>query len=155
MRRVDGRIPAILAVLAWLATSWPSPGARAQEAAAIRVVNGEITRPLTDSPGNPARGRSIVRDLAHATCLICHAMPIPEEPDHGDIGPSLVGVGARSSEGALRLRLVDPKAINPDSIMPSYFRIDGLNRVWTPFVGRPVYTAQQVEDVVAYLASLK
>src|SRR5690606_39700877 len=76
-------------------------------------------------PGNPVRGRQIVRDINNATCLICHAMPIPEEPDHGEIGPPLHGVGSRYTVEELRLRLVDPKAINPDTIMPSYFRAEG------------------------------
>src|SRR5690606_16909357 len=99
--------------------------------------------------------RQIVRDTNKATCLICHPMPIPEEPNHGDIGPPLHGVGGRYTLGELRLRVVDPKAINPDTVMPSYYRVNGLHRVLQRFRDRPIYTAQEVEDVVAYLASLK
>jgi L-cysteine S-thiosulfotransferase len=121
----------------------------------IRIENGEIARPLTDEPGNPGRGRLIVRDTARATCLICHALPIPEEPDHGEVGPSLAGVGKRYTPGQLRLRLVDPKAINPDTIMPSYYRVENLYRVLDTYRGQPIYTAQQIEDVVAYLAQLR
>jgi sulfur-oxidizing protein SoxX len=120
-----------------------------------RVANGAIDKPLTDEPGNPARGRQVARDLSHATCLICHAMPIAEEPDHGGIGPSLVGVGSRYSEGELRLRLVNPKALNPETLMPSYYRVNDLYRVWTPYRDQPIYSAQQIEDVVAYLSQLK
>jgi sulfur-oxidizing protein SoxX len=127
----------------------------AEDLLRYRITNGAIEEPLTAAPGNPALGRQIVRDLAHASCLICHAMPIPEEPDHGAIGPPLDGVGRRYAPGELRLRLVDPKYFNADTIMPSYWRVRGLNRVQTSYVGRPIYTAQQIEDVVAYLSSLK
>jgi sulfur-oxidizing protein SoxX len=113
-----------------------------------------MDRPLTDAPGNPGRGRLIVRDTARATCLICHSLPIPEEPDHGRIGPSLAGVGSRLTPAELRLRLVDPKAVNPDTIMPSYFRTEGLHRVAEGYRGQTIYTAQQIEDVVAYLSGL-
>ncbi len=142
--------------------------APAAPAAARRVVLGLIValgtgaagaalgipEPLTAEPGNPDRGRLIVRDLSAASCLICHAMPIPEEPDHGDIGPPLHGVGARLTPAELRERLVDPKALNPDTVMPSYFRTEGLKDVLMRYRGRTIYSAQQVEDVVAYLSTL-
>ena len=110
--------------------------------------------PLTEVPGDPVRGRAVVRDAGKASCLICHAMPIPEEPDHGGIGPSLAGIGSRASPGALRRRLVDPTADNPGSVMPAYHRVDGLERVLSRLRGQPIYTAQEIEDVVAYLATL-
>ncbi len=113
-----------------------------------------MDRPLADRPGDPARGRSVVRDLSKATCLICHAMPIPEEPDHGDVGPPLAGVGARLTPGEIRQRIVDPTTANPATVMPAYFRTEGLDRVGAPFRGRTIYTAQEVEDVVAFLATL-
>lgn len=116
---------------------------------------GALPGPLTDVPGNPSRGRQIVRDQGAASCLICHAMPIPEEPDHGNVGPPLHGIGARYSAAELRQRLVDPKALNPDTVMPSYFSTEGLYRVLDRHADRPIYTAQQVEDVVAYLVSLR
>jgi sulfur-oxidizing protein SoxX len=144
------RLAALVAALA--IQVWPASG---QEAAPLAVVGTEMPTPLTDAPGNPARGRQIVRDASKATCLICHPMPIPEEPDHGGIGPPLAGVGARYTPGELRLRLVDPKALNPDTVMPSYHRVEGLHRVLGRYQGRPIYTAQEVEDVVAYLASLR
>lgn len=127
----------------------------AQETGSYVITNDwEIAAPLTSTPGNPARGRQIVRDTTKATCLICHAMPIPEEPDHGEIGPPLHSVGALYSRGELRLRLVDPKRLNPDTIMPSYYRVEGLYRVLKQYEGRSIYTAQEIEDVVAYLATL-
>lgn len=123
-------------------------------AVGYEIVGFEIPRPLTAQRGDAERGRAIVRDAANASCLICHHMPIPEEPDHGNIGPDLAGVAARYSEGELRLRVVDPKFLNPNTVMPAYYSTQGLNRVETEYLGRTIYSAQDVEDVVAYLLSL-
>jgi sulfur-oxidizing protein SoxX len=82
-------------------------------------------------------------------------MPLPQRQFHGTIGPPLEGVGSRYSAGELRLRLVDPKALNADTIMPSYYRVDGLYRVYEGYRGKPILTAQQVEDIVAYLLTLR
>ena len=120
----------------------------------LQIVDGGIPQPLTQIPGDPVAGRLIVKDTSIASCLICHEMPIAEEPDHGNIGPSLAGVGSRYVPAELRLRLVNPKTINPDTIMPAYFSVDGLNRVAQPFQGKTIYSAQQIEDVVAYLLTL-
>lgn len=144
---------ALGAALAGIA-GFPSSAA-AQALVPFEIVDGGIPQALTDMPGSAARGRTIVRDISKATCLICHAMPIPEEPDHGQIGPPLAGVGGVYSEAELRLRLVDPKAINPESIMPSYYRVEGLNGVLDRYDGQPIYTAQEIEDVVAYLMTLR
>lgn len=119
------------------------------------VVGFSIPEPLTDQPGDPFRGWQIVREAGNATCLICHAMPIPEEPNHGNIGPDLAGVGERYTAGELRLRVVDSKVINPNTVMPSYYRLDGLVRVEDQYVGQTIYSAQDVEDVVAYLLTLR
>ena len=113
-----------------------------------------VNTPLTDRPGDPLRGRDIVRNANNATCLICHQLPIPEEPDHGDIGPPLAGVGARLSEGELRLRLIDPQAIDPNSIMPGYYKLEGLTGVGAFYRGKTIYSSQEIEDVVAYLKTL-
>ena len=118
------------------------------------VEDLEIRRSLTGSPGNPMRGEQLVRDTDRATCLICHDMPIEGEPDPGNIGPPLAGVALRYSAGELRLRLVDPKLFNPDTIMPSYFRLDDLYRVAQEYRNRSIYSAQDIEDVVAYLLTL-
>jgi sulfur-oxidizing protein SoxX len=115
----------------------------------------EIPNPLTDSPGNPGRGLQTIRDVANVTCLICHKMPIAGEPDQGEIGPPLDGVGSRYTPGELRLRLVNPKAFNPNTIMPAYYRVEGLTRVLQQYRDKTIYTAQQIEDVVAYLVQLK
>jgi L-cysteine S-thiosulfotransferase len=120
-----------------------------------RIVNGAIPEPLTDQPGDPERGRRIVLDREGGDCIICHAMPLPQRQFHGTIGPPLDSVGERYTAGELRLRLVDPKAFNPDTIMPAYYRVERLHRVRERYRGTPILTSQQIEDVVAYLLTLK
>ena len=102
-----------------------------------------------------ARGRAIVINRRVGLCLLCHSGPFPEEKLQGDLAPDLAGTGARWSMGQLRLRIVDARRLNPESIMPPYYRIDGLDRVAPAFRGKPIFSAQQIEDVVAFLASLK
>jgi len=115
----------------------------------------ELPASLTGAKGDPARGRSIVANRQVGLCLLCHSAPIPEERFQGNLAPDLRGVGARLSEGEIRLRLIDPARANPQTIMPAYFRTDGLNRVAPSYRGKPVLSAQQIEDVVAYLVTLK
>lgn len=117
------------------------------------VIGGEIPAPLTATPGDAARGREIAAGR-QANCLACHHMPIPEEPFHGDLGPDLAGVADRLTEGALRLRLVDPKRIDEASVMPAFYRSHGLTRVARRYRDRPILAAQQIEDVIAYLMTL-
>ena len=105
--------------------------------------------------GNPERGRQIVANRQVGLCLLCHAAPIAEERFQGDLAPDLKGVGSRLSEAQIRARIVDPSKANPDTIMPAYFKTDGLTRVAPAFRGKTIFTAEQVEDVVAYLSSLK
>ncbi|HSS87508.1 MAG TPA: sulfur oxidation c-type cytochrome SoxX [Reyranella sp.] len=114
-----------------------------------------MPQPLTGEPGDPARGRAIVANRTVGLCLLCHSGPIPEERFQGNLAPSLAGAGSRSTPAQLRLRIVDAARLNPDTIMPPYFRVDGLSRVAKNFQGRTILSAQQIEDVVAYLATLK
>jgi len=88
-------------------------------------------------------------------CLLCHSGPFPEERFQGEIAPSLNGTGSRLSEGEIRLRLVDPARANPKTIMPAYYKTEGLRRVAPAYRGKPVLSAEQIEDVVAYLVTLK
>lgn len=118
------------------------------------IVDLAIPRSLTGTVGDPERGERIVRDADNATCLICHAIPIKGEPDPGNIGPPLDGVGSRYTAGELRLRLVEPQFLNPETVMPSYYRSDGLHRVAAEYEGRTVYDASEIEDVIAYLMTL-
>lgn len=105
-------------------------------------------------PGDAERGRAIVLKREN-TCLLCHSGPFPDERFQGDLSPNLAGAGARWSEGQLRLRLVDASRLNPATIMPSYYRVDGLTRVGATWRGKPILTAEQIEDAVAYLTTLR
>ena len=119
------------------------------------VVQGDsIPAPLTNAPADAARGRRIVVDRSVGGCVLCHAGPFPEERIQSDIAPGLSGVGDRLTPGQLRLRLVDPQLVDPDSIMPATYRTDGLNRVGDAWRGKPMLSAQQIEDIVAYLSTL-
>ena len=126
----------------------------ADQAVGYRVENQAIPESLSGRPGDPVRGERIVRDPDKATCLICHAIPVEGEPDPGNIGPPLDGVAGRYTAGELRLRLVDPKRLNPDTVMPSYYARTGQHRVAAEYRGRPIYSARDVEDVIAYLLTL-
>jgi sulfur-oxidizing protein SoxX len=119
------------------------------------IVDDAIPLPLTATPTSAERGRAIVLDRATSACLLCHAGPFSGERFLGTIGPDLRGVGTRLSTGQLRLRLVDPTIRNPDTMMPPYYRVAGLTRVTSAFAGRPILNAQQIEDVVAFLATLR
>jgi sulfur-oxidizing protein SoxX len=114
-----------------------------------------IPSSLTGAAGDPALGRKIVLDRQVGLCLLCHSGPFPEERFQGDLAPDLTGVGARLSPGQIRLRIVDPGRVNPQTIMPAYFRTDGLTRVAPAFRGKPVLTAEEIEHVVAFLVTLK
>ncbi len=120
------------------------------------VIFGDaIPASLTGAPGDPVRGKAIVTSRQTGLCLLCHSAPLPEEKFQGTIGPDLKGAGSRSTEGQLRLRIVDPRRFNPDTIMPAYYRQDGLDRVAPAFRGKTALTAEQIEDVVAFLITLR
>ena len=116
--------------------------------------NDEIPAPLTGAKGDPARGRAIVANRQVGLCLLCHSGTFPEERFQGNLAPDLRSA-ARLSEGQIRLRIVDPGRVNPDTIMPAYYRSEGLTRVAPAFRGKTILTAEQIEDVVAYLLTLK
>ena len=148
--------------LAWavaLAALWsccPLASAATQEPLASFSVSGNgIERSLTGAPGDSGRGRAIVINRQVGLCLLCHSGPFPEERLQGTLAPDLKGAGARWSEAELRLRIVDAAVINPNTIMPPYYRLRGLERVAPAFRGKPILTAEQIEDVVAFLATLK
>lgn len=121
----------------------------------LTVVGDGVPQPLTGAPGDATRGRAIVASRQIGLCLLCHSGPIAEERSQGNLAPPLDGAGARWSAAQLRLRVADARRLNPQSLMPAFYRVDGLDRVAPAFAGRPVLTAQQVEDVVAYLLTLK
>jgi sulfur-oxidizing protein SoxX len=119
------------------------------------VVGDAIPASLTGASGDPARGRAIVVDRRVGACLLCHTGPFAEEKFQGTLAPDLSGAGSRWSEGQLRLRLVDPTRLNPDTIMPAYYRVAGLTRVGLTWLGKPILKAEQVEDVLAFLVTLR
>lgn len=140
----------LAAVLAFL-----TPAAPGQKVWAQQVVGDAIPASLTGQPGDAGRGRAIVANRGLGLCLLCHSGPIAEERFQGDLAPTLAGAGSRWSEGQLRLRIVDGSRLNADTIMPPYYRTTGLQRVARNFEGETILSAAQVEDVVAYLATLK
>ncbi len=124
-------------------------------AVVLGAASDAMETPLTDQPGDPVRGRQIVQDHQLGNCLLCHAGPFPAPHLQGTIGPSLVGVGSRLNAGQIRLRLMDARKLNPDTVMPPYYVADGLNRVAHQWQSKTALSAQQIEDVVAYLATLR
>jgi len=142
-----------LGVFAFLAHC---PCAVAQEPPRVYTIVGDaIPASLSGQNGDPARGRAIITNRQVGLCLLCHSGPFPEEKLQGTLAPDLKGAGLRSTKGQLRLRIVDASRINPDTIMPPYYQIDGLARVAPLFRGRPILTAEQIEDVVAFLETLR
>jgi len=114
-----------------------------------------IDVPFGGARGDPARGRAIVADRTVGLCLLCHEAPIAEARFQGTLAPPLAGAGSRWNEGQLRQRVADARALNPDTIMPSYAGSGLRNREAAAFAGKPILSGAQIEDVVAYLATLK
>jgi sulfur-oxidizing protein SoxX len=115
-----------------------------------------MERPLTGVPGDPARGRAVATDARKGNCVICHALPLADDTagNFGDVGPPLAGVGSRLSVPQLRARIVDPRRQSPGTAMPAFF-VTEYTRAQPQYAGRPILTAQEVEDLVAWLASLQ
>lgn len=147
---------AILSGSIWIAASAVAlPSAAAAQTLQDFVVNGDaIATSLTGMPGNATRGRALVVERS-STCILCHNGPFPEQRFQGDLAPNLAGAGSRWSEGQLRLRLVDASRLNASTIMPSYYRVEGLDRVGAAWRGKPILSAEQIEDIVAYLVTLR
>ena len=103
--------------------------------------------------GDAIRGREVFLAREGGHCVLCHA--VPGEKLAGNVGPSLEGVGSRLTAAQIRLRVADMSRVNPNAVMPSFHRLQGLTRVAPQYQGKPVLTAQQVEDVVAWLGTLK
>ena len=118
-------------------------------------VTAEIAVSLTGQPGDPVRGRKIVLNRQTGLCLLCHQGPFPEERFQGTLAPELSASVAKLSAGRIRAQIVDASQFNPQTIMPPYFRTDRLNRVAPQFAGRTLLEAQEIEDVVAFLTTLK
>ena len=140
-----------IAVIAALAL----PGVAVADALVpYKILGDGIAESLTGLPGDAAQGRKLVLDRS-TTCILCHSGPFPETRFQGDLAPNLSGSGTRWSASQLRLRLVDASHFNPDTIMPSYYRVDGLQHVGKNWTGKPILSPAQIEDIVAYLATLR
>ena len=144
-----------LSVIAATISAPASTPVRAEVLATYRVSGDRIVEPLGGAVGDVARGRRTVLNRETGNCLICHQLSEPNETFQGTLAPSLDGAGSRLDAGQLRLRLVDQTLISPATLMPPYYRVDGLTRVGARFRGKPVLGAQDIEDVVAYLSTLK
>ncbi len=129
--------------------------ASAQDLPRLTVVADAIPSSLTGAKGDPVRGRAITLSRRSGLCILCHSGPFPEERFQGDLAPDLRGVGGRLSEGQLRLRIVDSSLLNAATIMPAYFRTEGLIHVAPEYQGKPVLGAEEIEDVVAFLSTLR
>jgi len=144
------RKPSVEAAVVAAAIVVAAPGLRP-----YTIVGDAIPAPLTGAAGDPARGRAIILDRRLGACVLCHTGPFPEEKFQGSLAPDLSGAGARWSEGQLRLRLVDATRLDAQTMMPPYYRVDGLTRVGERWRGKPILTAEQIEDVVVFLSTLK
>jgi len=118
-------------------------------------VDDGVPRSLIGQPGDPVRGREIVTSRQQGLCMLCHSGPFPEAMFQGTLAPSLAGAGSRWSVPQLRLRIIDASRLNPDTIMPPYYRVDDLTRVAHSYDGKPILSSQEIEDVVAFLATLR
>jgi L-cysteine S-thiosulfotransferase len=148
--RTLARIAAAVAVAHLLTTA-----ARAEPLSPFTITGDSVEAPLGGHVGDVGRGERLVRDRERGNCLICHSVPVAAERFQGDLGPPLAGVGSRLTPGQLRLRLIDQTRINPDTIMPAYYRTEGLIRVAPRYQGKPALTAPEIEDVIAWLGTLK
>ena len=154
MKAQVGNTARVMAVLFAL-SSVPSLSLAQPVVGPAAIVGDALPASLTGVVGDPGKGFAIVANRQVGLCLLCHTGPVPEERFQGNLAPNLAGAGSRFSEGQLRLRLVDARRLNPQSIMPAYYRTEGLTRVSAAAKGQPLLTAQQIEDVVAYLTTLK
>jgi sulfur-oxidizing protein SoxX len=157
VRQGRGARPALRAatlagvVVALCGSAWAAP----VQTETYQVVGDAIPSPLGGLVGDASRGRALVTDRRAGLCLLCHSGPFPEERFQGDLSTDLSGAGSRWSPGQLRLRLADARRLNADTVMPAYHRTAGLRQVAGAWQGRPIFSAQQVEDVVSFLETLK
>jgi sulfur-oxidizing protein SoxX len=147
----------IAATVALAAAAVSSAGALSSTAGIVpfAIAGDTIPEALGGGMGNAQRGLATIRDRRKGNCLICHSLSRVDEPFQGEIGPALDGVGRRLSAAQIRLRVVDPSRLNPATVMPSYYRTEGLVNVAPEYKGLPVLDAQQIEDIVTYLSGLK
>jgi sulfur-oxidizing protein SoxX len=145
----------VYALLAVSALAIVSMLAGAADPLRYEIIGDGIPAPLSSDAGDPARGRELIVARDSANCVLCHAVPDAAIRFAGNVGPSLAGVGRRLTVSQLRLRVVDELRLNPATVMPSYFKVSGLTQVAAPYAGKPILSAREVEDIVAWLATLQ
>lgn len=151
-----GRFLTAAALLAAGLAAGPALAQNAAPLAQSEIKDGAIAASLTGKGGDAQKGRQVIVGRTLGNCLACHEITaLKNEPYHGNTAPSLDGIASRMSEGEMRLRVVDGTKVNPDTMMPPFYRTDGLNKVMKRFQGTTILTAEQVEDVVAYLKTLR
>ncbi|WP_390914130.1 sulfur oxidation c-type cytochrome SoxX [Pseudosulfitobacter sp. SM2401] len=124
--------------------------------AAVNFEDGVVTASLTGVAGDPVNGREVFKNRKQGNCLACHVnAEMPEESFHGEVGPEMTGVADRWEAGELRGIVANSKMMFEGTIMPAFYRDAGFERPLEKFEGQTILTAQQVEDVVAYLQTLK
>lgn len=138
----------------WEITIRPKDTPKKKQLVRYRIVGDAIPKSLTGRPGNALRGKALAADRDEGNCLACHSIPIPEEPFHGTLGPDLRGIGARMTAGQIRLRLVNPRKVNPRTMMPPYYVVSGRHRVRKDVRDRPILEAQDIEDIVAFMMTM-
>lgn len=150
-RRIGAATAVALTAAAWIAGG----SAGAAGLAPYRVVGDAIPAALDGATGDASRGLKIAVDRKRGNCVACHALPAAEATFPGDVGPSLAGVGDRLNPGQIRLRVVDQTRVVPRTVMPPYYRVEGLKDVAPEYAGKPILNAGEIEDLVAYLSSLR
>ena len=118
------------------------------------LEDDRVPAPLEGAIGSALRGEEAFVDRDAGHCVLCHQVDGLDAPFQGDVGPTLTGIGAIYSEAELRLRVAQIRRVYPDSIMPEYYRVEGLHQVGQEWRGEPALSAQQIEDIVAFLATL-
>ena len=146
-----------LCALAWVAAAHAQSSGRTSELRPYRVSDDAIAISLTGQPGDATRGALLLQQRQKTLCVLCHSGPFPDAHLQGTLAPDLTGVGSRLTPAQLRLRVVDMKRLNPQSIMPSYYAIVKASgaRVAANWRGKPILDAGEIEDLVAYLQTLK
>lgn len=124
------------------------------DCATFEIVGDGIPVPLSQQRADPEAGRQVAADRQRGDCSICHRLPLPNARFHGNVGPDLTTIGARLTQPQIRLRVVANRALNPESVMPDYCMSRDRHRVAEPFEGKPILTAREIEDIVAWLGTL-
>lgn len=121
----------------------------------VTIEGDSIPTPLGGATGDAVRGREVFVSREQGHCVLCHAVDGLDAEFQGNAGPALTGIGSRLTPGQIRMRIADAQLIWPQTVMPSYYRVNGLNQVGEAYRGEPALPARQIEDLVAWLSTLK